>query len=307
MADNKKITLTKSDRLKVAWRSTFIQGSWNYERMQNGGWLFSLMPAINKLYTKKEDRIAAYKRHMEFFNTHPYLASPILGVTLALEEDRANGAAVDDVAIQGVKVGMMGPLAGVGDPVFWFTVRPIVGALGASLAIGGNILGPILFFVLWNLIRWSFMWYTQEFGYRAGSRISEDLSGGLLQKVTRGASMMGMFVIGALIQRWVSIKFLPVVSTIQQQKGSYIEWSKLPKGSKGIQEALTQYNLGKGLSLSNVKVTTLQDNLNQLIPGLAALLLTFLCMWLLKKKVSPIVIILGIFVVGILLHVIGWL
>ncbi|GAB6093501.1 PTS system mannose/fructose/sorbose family transporter subunit IID [Furfurilactobacillus curtus] len=304
MADN-KITLTKRDRLHVAWRSTFIQGSWNYERMQNGGWCYSLIPALNKLYKNKEDRIAAYKRHLEFFNTHPYLASPIIGVTLALEEERANGAEVDDVAIQGVKVGMMGPLAGVGDPVFWYTVRPIVGALGASLALGGNILGPILFFVVWNLIRWGFMWYTQEFGYRAGSRITEDLSGGLLQSVTRGASMMGMFVIGALIERWVNIKFVPVVSKIKQQKGAYIEWDKLPKGPKGIQEALTQYNLGKGLSLSNIKVTTLQDNLDQLIPGLAALLLTFLCMWLLKKKVSPIVIILGIFVVGVGGHVIG--
>ena len=311
MADNKtdtkKISLTRHDRLKVAWRSTFIQGSWNYERMQNGGWLYSLMPALNKLYTKKEDRIAAYKRHLEFFNTHPYLASPILGVTLALEEDRANGAPVDDVAIQGVKVGMMGPLAGVGDPVFWYTVRPIVGALGASLAIAGNIVGPILFFVLWNLIRWGFMWYTQEFGYRAGSRITDDLSGGLLQKVTRGASMMGMFVIGALIQRWVKIDFKPVVSRIKLQKGAYIDWNKLPKGNKGIHDALTQYNLGKGMGLDHIKITTLQNNLDQLIPGLAALLLTFLCMWLLKKKVSPIIIILGIFIVGILLHVVGWL
>ena len=142
-----KITLTKKDRLAVAWRSTFIQGSWNYERMQNGGWAFSMIPAIKKLYKSKEDRSLALKRHLEFFNTHPYIASPILGVTLALEEERANGVPVDDVAIQGVKVGMMGPLAGVGDPVFWFTVRPMLGALGASLAIGGNILGPILFFV----------------------------------------------------------------------------------------------------------------------------------------------------------------
>lgn len=102
-----KIQLTKKDRLAVAWRSTFIQGSWNYERMQNGGWAFSMIPAIKKLYKTKEERSAALKRHLEFFNTHPYIASPILGVTLALEEERANGAPVDDVAIQGVKVGMM--------------------------------------------------------------------------------------------------------------------------------------------------------------------------------------------------------
>ena len=301
----KKVTLSKKDRMAVCWRSTFLQGSWNYELMQNGGWAYSMIPALKKLYTTKEDRAAALKRHLEFFNTHPYLAAPILGVTLALEEDRANGAPVDDVAINGVKVGMMGPLAGVGDPVFWFTARPIIGALGASLAISGNIVGPILFFVLWNVLRIAFLWYTQEFGYRAGSKITDDLSGGLLQKVTRGAAMMGMFVLGALIERWVSIKFTPVVSKTPVQKGGYIDWDHIPSGAKGIKEVLTQWNMGKGMSLDKIKVTTLQDNLDQLIPGLAALLLTFLCMWLLKKKVSPIVIILGIFIVGIIAHVIG--
>ncbi|MER1955550.1 MAG: PTS system mannose/fructose/sorbose family transporter subunit IID [Desemzia incerta] len=300
-----KITLTKKDRLAVAWRSTFIQGSWNYERMQNGGWAFSMIPAIKKLYKSKEDRSLALKRHLEFFNTHPYIASPILGVTLALEEERANGVPVDDVAIQGVKVGMMGPLAGVGDPVFWFTVRPMLGALGASLAIGGNILGPILFFVAWNLIRWGFMWYTQEFGYRAGSKITEDLSGGLLQDITKGASILGMFVLAALVQRWVSIGFKPIVSEVQLDEGAYIKWDELPAGGEGMRQAFEQVN--SGMSLSPTKVTTLQDNLDQLIPGLAPLLLTLLCMWLLKKNVSPIVIILGLFVVGIGGHLIGLL
>ena len=300
-----KVTLSKKDRLSVAWRSTFLQGSWNYERMQNGGWVFALIPAIKKLYTNKEDQIAALKRHLEFFNTHPYVASPVIGVTLALEEDKANGAPVDDAAIQGVKVGMMGPLAGVGDPVFWYTVRPILGALGASLAMGGSILGPILFFVLWNVIRWAFMWYTQEFGYRVGTKITEDLSGGLLQKVTKGASILGMFVLGALIERWVSINFTPVVSTVQLSDGAYIDWNRLPSGAEGIQTALQQY--ASGLSLTPEKVTTLQDNLNSLIPGFVPLLLTLLCMWLLKKNVSPIVIIIALFIVGIAGHVVGLL
>ncbi|WP_405075960.1 PTS system mannose/fructose/sorbose family transporter subunit IID [Ligilactobacillus acidipiscis] len=301
----KKITLSKHDRFKVAWRTQFLQGSWNYERMQNGGWCYSMIPALNKLYQKKEDRVAAYQRHLEFFNTHPYVTSPIIGVTLSLEEERANGAPIDDAAIQGVKVGMMGPLAGVGDPVFWFTVRPMIGALGASLALGGSIMGPILFFVAWNIIRFATIWYTQEFGYKAGNAITDDLSGGLLQMITRGASMMGMFVIGALIERWVNIKFTPVVSKIQQQKGAYIEWDKLPSGHAGIKEALSQQAAGR--TLDKVKVTTLQDNLDSLIPGLVPLLLTFLCMWLLKKNVSPIVIILGIFVIGVVGHVIGLL
>jgi len=297
-----QIKLSKKDRISIWWRSTFIQGSWNYERMQNGGWAFTMIPAIKKLYKTKEDRAAALQRHLEFFNTHPYVASPIIGVTLALEEERANGAPVDDVAIQGVKVGMMGPLAGIGDPVFWFTVKPILGALAASLAMTGNILGPILYFVLWNVIRMLFMWYTQEFGYKAGSRITDDLSGGLLQDITKGASILGMFILGSLVNRWVSVQFTPVVSEVKLDKGAYIDWSKLPSGAEGIRTALEQQ--AAGLSLSDVKVTTLQNNLDSLIPGLAGLLLTLLCMWLLKKKVSPIVMILGLFVVGIVFHLI---
>lgn len=300
-----KITLSKKERLSVAVRSTFLQGSWNYERMQNGGWAFSIIPAIKKLYKTEEERSAALKRHLEFFNTHPYVASPVIGVTLALEEERANGAEVDDAAIQGVKVGMMGPLAGVGDPVFWFTVRPILGALGASLAMTGNIMGPILFFVLWNVIRWGFMWYTQEFGYKAGAKITEDLSGGLLQKVTKGASILGMFILGSLVQRWVSISFQPVVSKVSLSDGAYIDWGKLPEGAKGIQQAFEQY--ASGLSLTPTKITTLQNNLDSLIPGLVPLLLTLFCMWLLKKNVSPIIIIIALFLVGIGGHLIGLL
>ncbi|MBM7653846.1 PTS system mannose/fructose/sorbose family transporter subunit IID [Neobacillus cucumis] len=298
-----ELRLSRKDRMSVWWRSTFIQGSWNYERMQNGGWVYSMIPAIKKLYKTKEDRAAALKRHLEFFNTHPYVASPIIGVTLALEEERANGAPVDDTAIQGVKVGMMGPLAGIGDPVFWFTVRPILGALGASLALTGNILGPIIFFVLWNLIRMGFTWYTQEFGYKAGSKITDDLSGGVLQDITKGASILGMFILGALVNRWVSVKFTPVVSSVKLSKGAYIDWTNLPAGAQGIKAALEQQ--AAGLSLEPVKVTTLQGNLDSLIPGLAGLLITFLCMWLLKKKVSPIVMILGLFVVGIVFHLIN--
>ncbi len=218
-----QLKLTRKDRISVWLRSTFLQGSWNYERMQNGGWAYSLIPAIKKLYKTKEDRAAALVRHMEFFNTHPYVASPIIGVTLALEEERANGAPIDDVTIQGVKVGMMGPLAGIGDPVFWFTVKPIIGALAASLAMSGNILGPIIYFIAWNAIRMSFMWYTQEFGYRAGSKITEDLSGGILQDITKGASILGMFILGSLVNRWVSVKFTPVVSSVKLDKGAFID------------------------------------------------------------------------------------
>ena len=306
MAEN-EIKLSVADRRSVWWRHQFLQGSWNYERMQNGGWCYAMIPAIKALYKDKDEQAAALKRHLEFYNTQPFVSAPIIGVTLALEEERANGIEIEDQAIQGVKVGMMGPLAGVGDPVFWFTIRPILGALGASMAMGGSIVGPLLFFIAWNLIRMAFLWYTQEFGYSVGTTIAKDLSGGLLGKITEGASILGMFIIGALVQRWVSISFTPVVSRITQQEGAYIDWSSLPTGAEGIKSALEQYSALGPTGLNVEKVTTLQANLDQLIPGLAAVLLTLLCCKLLKKNVSPITIILALFAVGIIGRLIGFM
>ncbi|VTS21522.1 PTS system mannose/fructose/sorbose family transporter subunit IID [Streptococcus pseudoporcinus] len=298
-----QIKLSKSDRQKVWWRSQFLQGSWNYERMQNLGWAYALIPAIKKLYTTKEDQSAALARHLEFFNTHPYVAAPIMGVTLALEEEKANGTDIDDAAIQGVKIGMMGPLAGIGDPVFWFTVRPILGALGASLASSGNIVGPLLFFFGWNIIRMAFLWYTQEFGYKAGSEITKDMSGGILQDITKGASILGMFILAVLVERWVSIKFTVALPSKLLSKGAYVEF---PKGN--INGAELKGILGQainGMSLDKYQAQSLQGQLDSLIPGLMGLVLTFLCMLLLKKKVSPITIIIALFVVGILARLLG--
>lgn len=210
---------------------------------------------------------------------------------------------------------MMGPLAGVGDPVFWFTLRPILGALGASLAMSGNIMGPLLFFVAWNVIRLAFEWYTQEFGYQLGTSITKDLSGGLMGKITEGASILGMFVIGSLVERWVSISFAPTVSTVTQSEGAYIDWNAIAdtasNGGQGVADAihsaLSQYSSLGATGLEVEKVTTLQANLDSLIPGLAAVGVTLLCCWLLKKKVSPIAIIIGMFIVGIAGHYIGLL
>ena len=305
IVNNKKIVLSEDARKKVWWRHQFLQGSWNYERMQNGGWAYSIIPAIKELYTEKEDQVEALKRHLEFYNTHPYVSSPVMGVTLAMEEERAAGTQIDDAAIQGVKVGMMGPLAGVGDPVFWFTLRPILGALGASFALSGSIVGPLLFFVLWNVIRMVFEWKTQEMGYKAGNEITKDLSGGLLGRITLMASILGMFIIGALVQRWVSINFAVKVAEITQQPGSYIDWAALPAGAEGIQEALKQFSAIGPTALDPVKVTTLQQNLDSLIPGLVPLLLTLCICKLLKKNVSPIAIIIALFIIGIIARYFG--
>ena len=302
--------LTKKDRINVWWRSQFLQASWNYERMQNVGWAYAMIPALKKLYHTKEDRSEALKRHLEFFNTHPYVAAPIIGVTLSLEEEKASGVEIDNAAIQGFKIGMMGPLAGVGDPIFWGTLRPVIGAFAASLALQGSILGPLVFFLAWNVIRMAFLWYTQELGYRQGSNITQDLSGGVMQKITQGASILGMFIMGVLVPRWTTMNFPMVLSKVDVDKKSLVNFSGMIEAANDgklnvnqIREVINQINGGSNVNPQ--KIMTLGDMFDQLIPGLMPLLLTLGCMWLLKKKVSPITIIFGLFVVGIVGYALG--
>ena len=191
-----------------------------------------------------------------------------MGVTAAMEEERANGAPIDDGAINGVKVGLMGPLAGVGDPIYWGTARIILAALGASLAVTGNIMGPLIFFIGINIIRILTRWYSMKYGYEKGTEIVQDMEGGQLQKLTTGASVLGLFVMGGLVARWASLNIPLEIARYTNQAGEEV-------------------------------VTTVQSVLNDLLPGLVPLLLTFLCMTLLKKKVSAIAIILVMFIVGV--------
>ena len=261
--------LTTRDLRRMYWRSTFLLGSFNFERMQAMGFCYTLMPAIRKVYRgDKAAEAAALKRHLEFYNTQPWVSSVVFGVTAAMEEQKAKGEDISEETITSVKVGLMGPLAGVGDPIFWGTARPVLAALGASLALNGSIVGPLLFFVGINILRVLTRWYGLKFGYERGTEMVTEVGGGQLKKITQMAAIMGLFVMGALVSKWTTIKFPAVVSTVKNDDGIVTD-------------------------------TTVQSILDQLLPGLAALGLTFLCMWLLNKKVNALWIILGMFAVGI--------
>ncbi|PWF99409.1 PTS system mannose/fructose/sorbose family transporter subunit IID [Levilactobacillus bambusae] len=280
MADNATVTtperkLTHKDMVASFWRSGFFQGSWNYERVQNIGFCFQLIPAIRRLYPDdKQGRADAMKRQLTFMQITPIMASLIGGIMMAMEEEKANGTDIDDATITSLKVGMMGPMAGVGDPIFWGTIRPVLGAFAASLALSGlGIVAPLIFFIVWNAIRLSSRWYLQKIGYEQGTNIVENLGGGLVQKLTMGASILGMFIMGALVPRWTAVNMPLVISKVTTD--------------------------GK------TTVTTLQDVFDQLLPGLAPLLLMFFCLWLLRKKVNAVWIIFLLFALGIFGYWIG--
>ncbi|WP_158367309.1 PTS mannose transporter subunit IID [Candidatus Williamhamiltonella defendens] len=276
IASSKK-KLTAGDMRAAFIRSNLFQGSWNFERMQALGFCFSMIPTIRRLYPENNaERQQAIKRHLEFFNTHPYVMAPVIGVTMAMEEKRANGARIDDAAINGIKVGLMGPLAGVGDPIFWGTLRPVFAALGAGLAMSGSLLGPLLFFILFNFVRLLSLYYGITYGYLKGINMVNDMKGGVLQKLTEGASILGLFVMGALVNKWTHINIPVVVSKITDQTG-------------------------------RITVTTLQTIFDQLMPGLVPLLLTFACMCILRRNVNALWIILSFFAIGIFGYWLGFL
>jgi fructose PTS system EIID component len=268
--------LTKKDIFSMFIRSNFLLGSFNFERVQAMGYCYVMIPAIKRLYGPGAQRNQALKRHLEWFNTHPWISAPIFGVTAAMEEEMANKKDFDEKAISGMKIGLMGPLAGVGDPIFWGTLRPVVAALGASLALGGNIAGPLLFFVLINVIRLSLKYYGLKYGYIKGTEILKDLVGNRIQKLTEGASILGLFVMGALVSKWTTINIPVVVSRIKDDSGKVV-------------------------------VKTVQDVLDSILPGLLPLGLTLLVAWMLRKGTNPLLIIMGIFSIGILGYWVGFL
>ncbi|KYG27786.1 mannose/fructose/sorbose PTS transporter subunit IID [Priestia endophytica] len=268
--------LTKKDIFSMFIRSNFLLGSFNFERVQAMGYCYVMIPAIKRLYGPGAQRNQALKRHLEWFNTHPWISAPIFGVTAAMEEEMANKKDLDEKAISGMKIGLMGPLAGVGDPIFWGTLRPVLAALGASLALGGNIAGPLLFFVLINVIRLSLKYYGLKYGYIKGTEILKDLVGNRIQKLTEGASILGLFVMGALVSKWTTINIPVVVSRIKDDSGKVV-------------------------------VKTVQDVLDSILPGLLPLALTLLVARMLRKGANPLLIIMAIFLIGILGYWVGFL
>jgi PTS system mannose-specific IID component len=213
--EKETVEITKRELRSVFWRSLSIMASLNYERFLAVGRTYIMLPVLRKLYKGDELR-KALKRYLEFFLTHPYFANPIAGIQIAMEEERAKGAPIEEDAIRGIATGLMGPLAGVGDPLFWGTIRSILGGLCASLALAGNALAPIIFLVLWNIPHYFVRGTLLYRGYDMGlGLVKEFRESGIMQRVTEGASIMGMTAIGALIALWVSVNFSPLVFSFE--------------------------------------------------------------------------------------------
>jgi PTS system N-acetylgalactosamine-specific IID component len=249
--------ITKKDLNRMVWRSLLLQASFNYERMQACGWLYGMIPALEKIHQDKKDLASSMKMHMEFFNTHPFLVTFIMGIVTAMEENKE-----EQETIRGIKVATMGPLGGIGDAMFWLTALPITAGIGASLGMEGNIMGPIIFLVLFNIIHFGLRFGLMSYGYNTGVKAVHSLKENT-KYVSRAANIVGLTVIGALIASYINLK-IPLVITAGQ-----------------------------------AKVALQADVLDKILPNMLPLGYTILMYYLLKKNYSPVKLILFTVVIGI--------
>lgn len=266
MAENK---IRKRDLNRVFWRMQLLNVTNNYESMQAIGFLSSFVPVLERLYgdKPKEQKIAAMKRHLQFFNSHVNSDALILGVAAAVEESTSEE---EKEAVVSVKTGLMGPLAGIGDSVLKFTWLPICGSIGASLALGGNPLGPILMFLLYNIVNVATKYYGIHLGYEKGMSLLNGSETNILQRLANMANIVGLMVIGGLIASSVKIK------------------------------VALEFGAGDNMIL-------LQDLFDKVMPGLLSLLATVAIYKILKKtngKHAPLLI-LGTMIVCIILVTLG--
>ena len=256
--------VSKSTLTKMIWRSTMLQASFNYERMQSGGWLWAMLPGLEEIHTNKEDLATSMTHNMDFINTHPFLVTFVMGIVLSMEQLKT-----DVQTIRTVRISVAAPLGGIGNALFWYTLVPITAGLTANMANKGSFLGPVLYFVILFVaemaLRYGLMYWAYNLGMKAVSMITE-----YAQEFTHAASVLGVFVVGALIS-------------------NYGAGTKL------------------GISIPNGKAPiVIQNYLDMILPCILPLGLTLWMFYLIKKKGwTPVKCIGLILVIGIVGAIFG--
>lgn len=264
--------LSKKEITRSFWRWTcFSHSNYNYERMQSSGFLYSMLPVLNKLYGDDKDALReSYHRHLEFFNTEPHFGGIIGGLTIALEEEKASGAPISGDSINSIKTGLMGPLAGIGDTLWQGTLVPILLSIAISIGSEGNLFGPVFYVVAMFAIMLSIAYYLWMQGYNYGKEGIQKLMGGnLLKKVMLGAKVMGGVVIGALTANYVSLS------------------------TKAV------------FKFGDLKLNVQTDILDKLLKGMLPLAVTMLAFMLLNKKMKSTTVLLILVIISVVGAVIG--
>ena len=259
---------------KMVWRSCQLQAAFNYERMQSAGWLWSMLPGLQKIHTNKEDLATSMTHNMDFLNTHPFAVTFVMGMVLSMEQQK-----VDIQTIRSVRISTAAPLGGIGDALFWMTLIPITAGMTANMAIDGSILGPILYFVIAfgaeMALRYGLMYWSYNMGTKAVGMMTS-----YAKEFTHAASVLGVFIIGALIANYGGGTRLGI---------------SIPNGQTAAEDG----------TMVDVFIN-IQDYLDKIVPCLIPLLFTLMCYFLIKKKGFTPVKLIGLFlVIGIVGAIFG--
>ena len=265
----------------------------SHEHMQTFGYMWSMLPIIEELYETKDEQAEKLQTYYPFFNTEPQIGSIVVGITAGLEEARANGAEeIDDEMINGIRAGLMGPLAGIGDSLIVGTYIPVLLGIALGLAEGGSIIGPLFYIVVWNVTSIFFQKWIYNKGYELGGSAVEVIVGEQATALRESVIVMGQVIVGAMAGTWVSITTsVQLTTSIQNKTEMVIEGSKVIEKVTGTQEV----------------PVLLQEKLDGAFPGVLTLLFVLGCWWLMAKKaISPIKIMLLMVVVAIVGVLVGF-
>lgn len=257
---------------RIFWRSGFLFSSFNMVNMQGQGFAYTMLPAIDKLYKGDEKkRIEAFKRSSGFFNSNAAVSGFIYGLVYAMEKENAcdQDSGMDGNTITSIKTALMGPLAGIGDSLFFNTIRVIAAGIAISLCAGGSILGPAFFILLYGGSSLMTRYLLIRTGYSVGSSFIEKIfNSGILERLTKAASIVGLVMVGAMVAGTVKI------------------------------------NLALNWTLGGSKLS-IQSVLDSIMPGILSLLLLYGVVKLLKKGHKATGIVLGLLVLCIILAALG--
>lgn len=195
--------LTKKDFNQINRRSLFgFQLGWNYERMQGTGYLYTILPQLRKIYGDDTPELKAMmKTHTQFFNTSNFLNTIIMGIDMAVEEEEGIDS---QETVAGLKVGLMGPFAAVGDSIFGALIPTIFGALAANMAIKGNPIGALIWMLVSFIIIF-FRWKQLEVAYKQGVSLVTTMQD-KLSIITDAATLLGVFMVGALVATVINVQ-----------------------------------------------------------------------------------------------------
>lgn len=254
----------------IIWETT-SESCLSYERLMSLGFCHAMVPIINRLYHTKEEKAEALERHMVFFNTENNWGAFIPGLVASMEEERAIGGPISGTAINSVKIGLMGPLAGIGDTITQGLVKTVLLAIFVDMTLGGNTSGPIFYFFLFLTYLLAMGMFSFSQGYIQGKNVLSKITDqSIMRKITNSLSILGLTIAGAMMVNNVNIVTPLVIKT-------------------GTAEVV------------------IQDLFNEILPGFLSVITVVGAFLLLKKNVNVFKVMLALFGIAIIGSLIGFL